>query len=47
MQAQGKEVKYLLFSNEGHGFSHPENLLKFCTEVEAYLHEHLGGSLQD
>lgn len=43
IRQHGKEVEYLLFSNEGHGFSHPENLLKFCEVCESFLHKHLGG----
>lgn len=43
MKKAGKPVKYLLFSDEGHGFSRPENLMKFYTEAETFLAKHLGG----
>ena len=46
LRQRGKEVEYLLFSDEGHGFSKPENIIKFCISAEYFLHKHLGGRLQ-
>ncbi len=39
----GKDVEYLLFADEGHGFARPENRLKFYAAAEAFLAKHLGG----
>jgi dipeptidyl aminopeptidase/acylaminoacyl peptidase len=39
----GKDVKYLLFEDEGHGFVRPQNRLRFMAEAEAFLAKHLGG----
>ncbi len=39
----GKDVTYLLFEDEGHGFARPENRKKFYAATEAFLARHLGG----
>jgi dipeptidyl aminopeptidase/acylaminoacyl peptidase len=39
----GKDVMYLLFPDEGHGFARPENRMKFYAAAEAFLSKHLGG----
>jgi dipeptidyl aminopeptidase/acylaminoacyl peptidase len=39
----GKDVMYLLFEDEGHGFARPENRIKFSAAAEAFLAKHLGG----
>ncbi len=44
MRANGLPVNYVLFPDEGHGFSRPANDLAFKTVVEAFLAQHLGGS---
>ena len=46
MRANGKPVEYLLFPNEGHSLSHPENKLKFAAACEEFLAKHLGGRLE-
>jgi dipeptidyl aminopeptidase/acylaminoacyl peptidase len=43
LRDRGKEVEYLLFEDEGHGFAKPENRLKFYAAAEAFLAKHLGG----
>ena len=43
MRANGKEVEYIVFPDEGHGFARPENNLKFWAAAEAFLAKHLGG----
>ena len=43
MRRNGKEVEYLVFPDEGHGFARPENNLKFMAAAEAFLARHLGG----
>lgn len=42
MKENGIPVKYLLFTNEGHGFGCPKNRLKFFALAENFLSEHLG-----
>jgi len=39
----GKDVMYLLFADEGHGFARPENRMKFYAAAEAFLAKHLSG----
>ncbi len=39
----GKEVQYIVFPDEGHGFSRPENRMKFYATAEAFLAKYLGG----
>lgn len=43
LRENGKEVEYLLFEDEGHGFARPENRLKFYGHAERFLSRHLGG----
>jgi dipeptidyl aminopeptidase/acylaminoacyl peptidase len=43
LRSKGKEVDYLLFEDEGHGFSRPENRMAFYAEAEQFLQRHLGG----
>ncbi len=41
------EYEYILFPDEGHGFSKPENRLKFYAAVEYFLARHLGGRYEE
>jgi dipeptidyl aminopeptidase/acylaminoacyl peptidase len=41
LKRNGKEVKYLVFPDEGHGFYRRENRLKYYAEVEGFLEKHL------
>jgi dipeptidyl aminopeptidase/acylaminoacyl peptidase len=43
MRSHGKEVEYMLFEDEGHGFARPENRLKFYAAAERFLSNHLDG----
>lgn len=43
LRKKGKEVDYLLFPDEGHGFARPENRLCFFAAAEQFLAKHLGG----
>jgi dipeptidyl aminopeptidase/acylaminoacyl peptidase len=43
LKKNGKEVEYMLFPDEGHGFARPENRLKFYAKAEEFLAKHLGG----
>ena len=38
-----REVTYVVYPNEGHGFARPENQLDFYGRVEEFLAKHLGG----
>jgi dipeptidyl aminopeptidase/acylaminoacyl peptidase len=43
LRDNGKQVEYLVYSDEGHGFLRPENRTKWFAAVESFLAEHLGG----
>jgi dipeptidyl aminopeptidase/acylaminoacyl peptidase len=43
MRKAGVEHEYLLFADEGHGLSKPENRLRFYAAAERFLARHLGG----
>ena len=43
LRKKGKDVEYLLFPDEGHGFARPENRLKFYAAAERFLEKHLKG----
>lgn len=43
MKTAGKEVEYMLFSNEGHGLRTWQNRLRFYRKIEDFLAEHIGG----
>lgn len=46
MRAQGNEVSYVVYPDEGHGFARPDNRLDFYGRVEEFLRAHLGGRTQ-
>lgn len=43
LRQRGKEVEYMVFEDEGHGFARPENRLQFYAAAERFLARHLGG----
>lgn len=43
LKKKGKEVDYLVFPDEGHGFARPENRMAFYAEAEQFLARQLGG----
>jgi dipeptidyl aminopeptidase/acylaminoacyl peptidase len=47
MKERGVDHEYLLFEDEGHGFAHPENRLKFYAAAEEFLAKHLGGRVEE
>ena len=47
LRAKGKEVEYMLFPDEGHGFARPENRLAFYARAEKFLAKYLGGRAED
>ncbi len=46
MKKRGIPHRYMLFDDEGHGFSKPENAMAFYAEAEKFLAEHLGGRFE-
>lgn len=46
LMSRGIPVTYLLFPDEGHGFSREPNRLIFNAMMEAFLARHLGGGLE-
>lgn len=46
MEDAGKPVKYVLYTDEGHGFARPENRLHFYAIAEEFLAEYLGGRFE-
>jgi dipeptidyl aminopeptidase/acylaminoacyl peptidase len=43
LRAAGREVTYVVYPDEGHGFARPENNLDYFGRVEEFLAKHLGG----
>ncbi len=43
MKKKGIEYEYILFPDEGHGFTNPGNRIKFYAAAEKFLAKHLGG----
>jgi dipeptidyl aminopeptidase/acylaminoacyl peptidase len=43
LRASKREVVYVVYPDEGHGFARPENQIDFCGRVEEFLAKHLGG----
>jgi dipeptidyl aminopeptidase/acylaminoacyl peptidase len=46
MELKNIPVTYVLYPDEGHGFSRPENRLSFYAVTEAFLAKHLGGRVE-
>jgi len=46
MRGQGLPVTYVLYPEEGHGLTVPENRISFFAIAEAFLAEHLGGEAE-
>ena len=46
MKERGIPHRYVLYSDEGHGFVRPEHRLEFFAIAEEFLSEHLGGRLE-
>ncbi len=46
LNKKGKEVIYLEFPDEGHGFARPENNKAFNAAVELFLAKHLDGRFE-
>jgi dipeptidyl aminopeptidase/acylaminoacyl peptidase len=46
IRARNASVAYAVFPDEGHGFEHPENNLRFNALVEAFLARNIGGRFE-
>lgn len=46
MRKNKKEVRYIVYPDEGHGFARPENRLHFFAVTEEFLAKHLGGRFE-
>jgi dipeptidyl aminopeptidase/acylaminoacyl peptidase len=46
MREKNLPVKYIVYTNEGHGFSRPENYLDFWGHVDEFLGRYLGGRVE-
>ncbi len=46
MRNANKNVEYILYPDEGHGFTHPQNRLHFYAKVEEFLGKYLGGRIE-
>jgi dipeptidyl aminopeptidase/acylaminoacyl peptidase len=47
LKKAGKQVEYVEYPDEGHGFAKPDNRLDFYRRADDFLAEHLGGRCQD
>jgi len=47
MKEKGIDHEYMLFPDEGHGFTKPENRIKFYAHAEKFLAKHLGGRFEE
>jgi dipeptidyl aminopeptidase/acylaminoacyl peptidase len=47
LRTAGKQVEYVEYPDEGHGFERPENRLDFYAKAEKFLAQHLGGRYQE
>ncbi|MFO0935020.1 MAG: S9 family peptidase [Gemmataceae bacterium] len=43
VRKNGKDLQYVLYPDEGHGFQRPENRMHFFAITEQFLAKHLGG----
>jgi dipeptidyl aminopeptidase/acylaminoacyl peptidase len=46
MRKAGKQVEYIVFPDEGHGFGRPENNSRFYAAAEQFLATYLGGRFE-
>lgn len=46
LRKKEKDVVYLLFEDEGHGFDKPQNRMAFYAAAEEFLARHLGGTTE-
>ena len=46
MRDNGKQVEYIVFPDEGHGFARPENNMRFFAATDQFLAKYMGGREQ-
>jgi dipeptidyl aminopeptidase/acylaminoacyl peptidase len=46
LRSVGGTADFVVFADEGHGFTRPENRLHLCARIEAFLARHLGGECE-
>ncbi len=46
LREKGKDVEYIVYEDEGHGFARPENRLDFYMHAEKFIAKHLGGRVE-
>ena len=47
LTAAGIDHEYMLFPDEGHGFTSPADRIKFYTAAERFLAKYLGGRYEE
>jgi dipeptidyl aminopeptidase/acylaminoacyl peptidase len=47
LKSKGKDVDYMLFPDEGHGFARPENRINFYARAEKFLAKYMGGRVEE
>jgi len=46
LKAKGKDVEYVVYEDEGHGFARPENRMDFYGHAEKFIAKYLGGRVE-
>ena len=46
LKAKGKDVEYVVYPDEGHGFARPENRMNFYARAEKFVAKYLGGRVE-
>jgi len=46
LREKGKDVEYVVYPDEGHGFARPENRLDFYGKSEVFIAKYLGGRVE-
>jgi dipeptidyl aminopeptidase/acylaminoacyl peptidase len=47
LREKGKDVEYVVYPDEGHGFARPENRMDFYGRAEKFLAKYLGGRVEE
>ncbi len=46
LRERGKDVEYVVYPDEGHGFARPENRMDFYAKAEAFIAKYLNGRVE-
>ena len=46
LRERGKDVEYVVYPDEGHGFARPENRMDFYAKAERFIAKYLGGRVE-